>query len=132
MSYGDVEGLRTYAEDRGGSDLGDDASVSTALVRANDYIEFFYVAHFASFPGEDVITKAVYEAARIEVNTPNFFNKSYTPSEAKVLTQVEGIKWERVGGVGGAEALMPTSTMIEAMLGQYTARHRGLGMRALG
>ncbi len=131
MIYGDTEGVKAYWTARGVGTLGDDLAISAALQRASDFIRFHYVAEFVALAPDDVIIEATYEAAKIEIDTPNFFNRTYTPAEAKVLTEVKGIKWEVVGK-GREGAMTPVSTMIEARLGQYVARGRGLGLRALG
>lgn len=61
------------------------------------------------------VTYAVIEAALIEAKTPGFFARTYTPSEAKVLVEVKGIRWERVGGSG----MTPTSTIVDSLLAPY-------------
>lgn len=66
----------------------------------------------------DQIRFAVIEAARIEAVTPGFFSRTYTPSEAKVLTGAGQISWTVVGGKG-KDAMVPTSTVIEALLAGF-------------
>ena len=134
MVYGDLSGFRTYASARGNAvpASASDEDASAALQRASDYIAFFYVAHFVTTPSDDTLISAAYEAAQVELNEPGFFNKTFTPAEAKVLTEVKGIRWTPVGNAGGNEGFTPTSTIIEAMLGQYVARSRGLGMWSIG
>ncbi|AHD02943.1 hypothetical protein [Leisingera methylohalidivorans] len=132
MVYGDLDGLRAYAMARGNSSLGEDADVSAALQRGSDYIRFFYAANSVRTPADSDLEAAAYEAAQIEAAKPGFFNQTYTPGEAKVLTEVKGIKWTVVGNGAGDGAMTPTSTIIEAILGPYTPRSAGLGIRSLG
>lgn len=124
-------GWISYAAARGDAIANDEQSAA-ALVRGADFIEFFYVQNFATSPAPEVIDAAIYEAAKIELGTPGLFNRVYTPGEARVLTEVKGIKWTAVGDAKAEGALSPTSTKIEAMLGQYVSRKTGLGMRSLG
>ncbi|MDV4167809.1 hypothetical protein [Rhodovulum sp. FJ3] len=126
-----LEGWISYAAARGDAIANDEQSAA-ALVRGADFIEFFYVQNFATSPAPEVIDAAIYEAAKIELGTPGLFNRVYTPGEARVLTEVKGIKWTAVGDAKAEGALSPTSTKIEAMLGQYVSRKTGLGMRSLG
>ncbi len=126
-----LEGWISYAAARGDAIANDEQSAA-ALVRGADFIEFFYVQNFATSPAPEVIDAAIYEAAKIELGTPGLFNRVYTPGEARVLTEVKGIKWTAVGDAKADGALSPTSTKIEAMLGQYVSRKTGLGMRSLG
>lgn len=117
-----VTGWIAYAGARG-TTVVDDTASAAALVRATDYITHHYVSRFAS--GYDIdspnVDPAIYEAANLELATPGFFNKTYTPDQQKVLTQVEGIKWTVRGDASGAEAATPKSTLIEALLGPYMA-----------
>lgn len=120
-----VAGWITYAAARGDT-VADDAASAAALVRATDYITFQYVARFMD--GYDVtsdnVDGAIYEAANIELATPGFFSKTFTAGEAKVLTEVKGIKWQVIGDGGKADAasMTPVSTKIEAMLRPYINR----------
>ena len=134
MAYGDLTGFREYASARGNAapSSASDVDASAALQRANGYIAYFYVGHFVTTPGNDTVVAAVYEAAQVELGKPGFFNKTYTPGEAKVLTEVKGIRWTVVGNAGADGAMTPTSTIIEAMLGKYVARGQGLGLRSVG
>lgn len=136
MLYGDLVGFRNYASARGNAApaAAGDADALSALQRASDYIRFFYVLSFISTAPDNTVTEATYEAAQIELGKPGFFSKTYSPGEAKVLVEVKGIRWERVGGnsQSAGEAITPTSTIIEAMLGRYVGRGAGLGLRAIG
>lgn len=120
--YGSLTDWRAYAAARGNQapTSADDAVAEAALVRASDHIRFRYVANL--LPGYDetlaVIEPATYEAALLELATPGFFTKTYTPGQQKVLTQAGDIKWTVVGKAG-ANAATPTSTLIEAMFAPY-------------
>ncbi|WP_406646870.1 hypothetical protein QEZ52_00315 [Aliisedimentitalea scapharcae] len=115
-----------YAAARGDV-VEDDAASASALIRATDYITFHHVNRFmagydATSPNVD---EATYEAAKLELATPGFFSKTFTPAEQRVLVEVKGIKWERVGDATGSEAATPVSTKIEAMLSPYINRVPG-------
>lgn len=128
-----VSGWIDYAAARGDTVV-DDAASAAALVRATDHITYTYVAHF--LPGYDdtleVVEYAIYEAAKLELATPGFFSKTFTPDQQKVLTEVKGIKWAVRGDASGAEGATPTSTKIEAMLDPYMASDVGYSVRAIG
>jgi hypothetical protein len=116
-----VAGWIAYAADRG-TTVADDADSAAALVRATDYVTRYYVPMFGA--GYDIdspnVEPAIYEAANLELATPGFFSKTYTPDQQKVLTEVKGIKWTVTGGdVTGLDAATPKSTMIEALLRPY-------------
>ncbi len=133
-AYGDLVGWRAYAAARGNTApaAATDADADAALTRAGDFIAFHYVANFVAPAPDDVVLAAAYEAAALELATPSLFRRTYTPGEAKVLTGVKGINWQVVGDASKDGAMMPTSTIIEAMLGRYTGRNVGLGMRSVG
>lgn len=122
-----VSALITYAAERG-TTVVDGPATSQAITRATDHITFSYVSRFASGYTIDSpnVDAATYEAAMIEIATPNFFTKTYTPSEQKVLTEAKGLKWTMTGGKSGAQASTPTSTKIEAMLRPYMSYGIGL------
>lgn len=115
----------TYASARGDT-VADDADSAAALVRATDHIKFYYVARFMA--GYDIdsdnVPEAIYEAAALELATPDFFSKTFTPGEAKVLTEVRGIKWQVIGDATTADGatMTPVSTKIDAMLRPYINR----------
>lgn len=123
----------TYAADRGVT-VADDAASAQALVRASDYITAFYVDKFYPVtdplpdPLPDAVDAATYIAAGLELTTPNFFSKTYTPDQQKVLTEVKGIKWQVTGQAKGAAGATPVSTMIDALLSRYM----GAGSGAVG
>jgi hypothetical protein len=124
-----VASLITYAIARGVTVVNDTATTQ-ALTRATDYITFGYVNRFSKGYGltSPNVDEAIYEAAMIEVVTPNFFTKTFTPADQKMLTQVEGIKWTPIGDtVNGSLSATPASTKIEAMLRPYLATYIGIG-----
>lgn len=114
-----VAGWIAYAAERG-TVIEDDATSASALVRAQDYITYHYVNRFAAVSvDETILDNSVYEAANLELSTPGFFSRTYTPDQQKVLTEVKGIKWTVRGDASGSEAATPISTKIEAMLRPY-------------
>lgn len=112
-----VAGWITYAAARGDT-IADDADSAAALVRASDYITYTYVSRFGSVVtvDADVIDAATYEAAKLELATPGFWSKTFTPDQQKVLVQVGDIKWQARGEASGTMGATPVSTKIEAML----------------
>lgn len=119
---GTLSEFQDYATARGvTSPALQDATLATAaLVRASDYITYSYVRRFAEGYDETspLVEEATYEAAIIELATPNFFNKTYTPGLDKVLVQVDTIRWQVVGDVKQG-LVQPISTRIEQMLSPY-------------
>ena len=113
----DVAGLIAYAQARGKT-IADDADTAAALQRAKDYVTHHYIRRFAKGYDEtsDYVDDAIYEAAIVERNKPDFFSNTFTPSERKVLTQVDGIRWTVVDPKGKA---YPVSTRVEAILSPY-------------
>lgn len=133
---GTVAGWIEYAAARGLT-VADDAASMQALVRGSDYVQFNYVSQF--LPGYDAtspnVVEAAYEAAALELETPGFWTKTFTPAQQKVLTEVKGIKWTVAGGSDSQNAwanASPTSTKIAAMLWAYMPGKIQIGLRALG
>lgn len=125
---GTLEDFRAYATARGNSAPAgaDDADATAALVRASDYITYSYVRRFlaafdASAPN---VEPATYEAAILELATPNFFNKTFTPGERKVLTGAEGVRWQVIDD--GTKGAAPVSTRIDDMLAPYISNIPGV------
>lgn len=118
----DVAGWIAYAAARGDT-VANEAASEQALVRAGDYIEHRYVANLrAPYTADSLSTlidKATYEAAKLELATPFFFTKTFTPSQQKVLTQADSVKWTPTGDASGTYAEFPTSTLIDAMFEPY-------------
>lgn len=121
--YGSVADWRAYALARGNNapTAASDEVAGAALLRASDHIQYLYVANL--LPGYDdtlsVVEPATYEAANIELTTPGFFSKTYTPSEQKVLTGVGSIRWTVTGDASSTYAASPRSSLIEAMFEPY-------------
>ena len=115
-----VAGWITYAAARGDT-VANDADSAAALVRAQDYIAYHYVNRFgnAVTVDESVLDAATYEAAKLELATPGFWSKTYTPDQQKVLTKVGDIQWTVRGSASGSDAATPVSTKIEGMLRPY-------------
>lgn len=134
MIYGSIAAWRVYATERGNGAPAEatDPVASAALQRASDYIFFHYEKKAICTIPADVLEAAAYEAANLELTTPGLFRTSYTPAEAKVLTEVDGIKWTLIGDGMTVSSMMPVSSIIEAMLDDYVARSVGVGLRALG
>lgn len=136
--YGSLADWRAYALARGDTAPTDalDPVAQAALLRASDHIRYRYVANL--LPGYDetleVVESATYVAASLELATPGFFSKTYTPGEQKVLTEVKGIKWTVVGDSSKSYAAAPTSTLIDAMFGPYLCDREAPGfmLRAVG
>lgn len=133
--YGSLAGFRAYALARGDSAPTDaaDGAATAALVRGSDMVRLRYVSglcgyDIASVPaGSDlpIVEEAAYIAASLELATPGFFSRTYTGAESKVLTEVKGIKWTVVGKTDGANAYMPSSSLIEALFGLYLCHGGG-------
>lgn len=121
--YGSLVAWRAYATARGNPApaAANDTVAGAALTRASDYIQYRYVANL--LPGYDdslaVVEPATYEAANLELATPGFFTKTYTPAEQKVLTGVGPIKWTVTGDASKTASAWPTSTLIDAMFWPY-------------
>lgn len=115
-----VAGWITYAAARGDT-VADDADSAAALVRAQDYIAYHYVNRFGSAVevDDDILDAATYEAANLELATPGFWSKTYTPDQQKVLTKVDAIQWTVRGDASGTDGATPVSTKIDAMLRPY-------------
>lgn len=113
-----IDGWIAYGGSRGDTVLDDDPH-NAALVRAMDYIAYNYLNRL--LPGVDagsldVVEPATYQAAKLELGTPGFFTKAYTPGQQKVLTEVKGVKWTLIPGASGKA---PVSTLIESMFEPY-------------
>jgi hypothetical protein len=124
--YGTIADWRTYATARGNAvpAAASDPDATAALTRAGDHIRTRYVIRFladydATLPE---VEEAAYIAASLELATPGFFSAIYTPGQAKVLTEVKGIRWTPVEGGQrtGADSVVPVSAAIDALLAPYT------------
>lgn len=121
-----VAGWIAYAADRGDV-VADDTPSAAALVRAQDYILHTYIRKFsAGYDADsDYVDEATYIAAGLELATPGFFTKTFTPDQQKILTEVKGIKWTATGKAKGSKGASPVSTAIDYMIGGY--RRIGVG-----
>ncbi len=119
-----VAELIAYAADLG-TTIADDDATAEGLVRAEDYIEYYYLNRLVISAPDELVENAIYEAAILEIATPGFFTKTFTASEQTALTEVKGIKWTLVGDASGAEAATPVSTKIEAMFYPYMQTRGG-------
>lgn len=117
----------TYAAARGDT-VADDAASAAALVRATDYIFHNYVTRFAAGydATSDYVDEATYEAAKLELATPGFWTKTFTPDQQKTLVAVGEVKWQVRGDATGTVAATPVSTKIEAMLRPYLVTYAGV------
>lgn len=108
----------------------DEVLQQQAIMRGQRYIAARYNGRWNDTldPVPAPVTYAVIEAALIEARTPGFFSRTYTPAEAKVLTEVRGIKWTLVGGSGD---MTPTSTIVDGMISPYLQRSWGLGLMVI-
>lgn len=122
---GTVAGWAEYAAARGMCVPAGSLALQ-ALTRASDYIALNYVARFVAPWDENspCVAEAVYEAATLEGETPGFFSSAQAPTGAKILTRVGEIEWEQIEGFnaaagGAADAALPVSSKIEALIGKY-------------
>ncbi|WP_226780340.1 hypothetical protein [Oceaniglobus trochenteri] len=118
--YGNIDDWRAYATARGNSAPADasGADATAALTRASDYIRTRYVLRMGDVDEADpAIVEATYIAAGYELATPGFWSKTFTGSQAKVLTKVDAIQWTPVdSGVRGVDGMLPMSPAIDALL----------------
>lgn len=115
-----VTGWIAYAA-ASGVTVADDADSSAALVRAGRYIQRTFIAsrEYAGIP-DNIADDATYEAAALELATPSFWSRTFTPDQQKVLTKVDTIQWTlRESGLSGAAAATPVSTAIASLMQPY-------------
>lgn len=116
--YGTVADWITYAGLRGLT-VANEAASEQALMRASDYIRTKYVLRLAPAYDETSpeVIEAAYIAASYELATPNFWSKTFTPQQAKVLTRADTISWTPVSNElnVGADSVLPVSPAIEAL-----------------
>lgn len=122
-----IAGWITYAAEAGDT-IANDADSNAALVRGQRYVTRSYVNYFCAphSADSDGVDDAIYEAAALELATPGFWSKTFTPSQQKALTKVGEIQWTLVdGGKSGAAAATPVSTTIDALLRRYMRQYVG-------
>lgn len=125
--FGTLADFRTYATARGdGAPANASDPVATAaLVRASDYIRTRYVVRMGlDAPESDPnVIEATYIAARREIATPGFWTTTFSPTQAKTLTEVKGIRWTPIGarefGLAGRDLVTPMDPAIDALLRPY-------------
>lgn len=132
--------FKAYAAARGlaAPALATDPVAEAALLRAQDYIQLEYISRFVAGCDENSpnVEPAIYEAALLELNDDgtlkagSFWAATYTPSERKILTQVDTIKWEV--SKHADQRAFPVSTRIEALLRScLKAEPSGIGIWAI-
>ena len=93
---------------------------TAALRRGQDYVarEFNgrWQAEWTDATAPDLVKMAIVEAAIVEMTTPGALSPVVTPSQAKVLVEVKGIKWEPLKAGSGVDGMKPVLTHVEAML----------------
>lgn len=119
MTYGNVADWQAYASDRGNSapNNGQQADLEASLLRASDYIRTRYVIRYNLSDSNPNVIEATYIAASYDLDNPGFWQTTFTPSQAKVLTQAGDIKWTVPDGLmSGVDGQLPISPAIEALL----------------
>jgi hypothetical protein len=114
-----VTGWIAYAS-ASGVVIADDADSAAALVRASRYIQRTFLAS-RMYTGirDDIAEQATYEAAALELATPGFWSRTFTPDQQKSLVAVGDLKWQVTGNASGADGATPVSTAIDAMMQPY-------------
>lgn len=116
-----VSGWIDYAALRG-TVVADNTASAQALQRARDYIRTRYMIRLGLDDDDANVIEATYIAAGYDLASPNFWQKTYTPAQAKVLTQAGKIQWTPVKSGGmGSDAQLPVSPAIEALFAGATS-----------
>lgn len=143
-AYQSLAGFKTYADGRGWDySAKSDAQIEAAIRQGSTYIDALYAERFTGSPatgyaqglawprlnatdvyGNNIpsdelparVTQAASEAAWVSLQSPGALNKTYTPGEQKVLTQVDKIRWEVVGDASKKGAMVPVLTSAEGIL----------------
>jgi hypothetical protein len=106
----------TYAAQEGTTVTSGDPA-DQALFRAARYIRTRYLMRTGMDASDALAVEATYIAAGYELTTPGFWSTTYTPAQAKVLTQANKIQWTVIdGGLKGVDAHTPVSPAIDALL----------------
>jgi len=137
--YGSLSGWQAYVEARdiANQSISDPGSIPV-LVRASDYIKYHYVVNFMPQYDDTVpeVELATYEAACIENTKPGFFERTYSPGEAKMLVAVDSIRWEKVTASRQEDldnnVMVPISTKIDMYLRRYMRLKGSCGLRSIG
>lgn len=120
--YSTIAAWRAYALARGNSapTAAEEADVSAALQRASDYIRTRYVLTLGLSDDAENVIEATHIAADYELKKPGFWSATFTPAQAKVLTEVKGIRWTVQGNATmdkGYNSQIPVSPAIDALFG---------------
>lgn len=118
MIFGNIADWRAYALARGDSapTAASDGDATASLQRASDYIRTRYVIRNGLEADDPNVIEATYIAASLDLANPGFWQKTYTPAQAKVLTKVDAIQWTVTDtGMKGSDAQLPVSPAIEAL-----------------
>ena len=136
--YGTIQGWADYVAGRGISDVSVNDSALPALVRASDYIKYHYVVNFVPGVADSIpeVELATYEAACLEALKPGVFSKQYTPSEAKILMQMDVLRWEKVAqsalDTPDQSPMVPVHTKVDSYLRRYLRPKRGPMILSVG
>jgi hypothetical protein len=108
-----------YIESRGliGWPVASDAETQ-ALRRGQDYIAREYNARWLDEweDAPDVVQFAIFEAALREAIAPGVLAPVVTLGQAKVLTEVSGIKWTPLQERASVGDMKPTLTVVDGLL----------------
>lgn len=145
--YGTLDAADAYHEIRGNTAWisQTDEDIRTArLIKASDYIDAFYASRFSgsktggrlqahAWPRINVsdvygsavdsltvpleVEKATYELALQEEIRPGILSPTSTSDDRKILTQVEGIRWQIVSTAAGSKSsVYPEFPLIDGIL----------------
>ncbi|MGB0854658.1 MAG: hypothetical protein ACPGSI_15295 [Pikeienuella sp.] len=114
-TYGNVTDLIAYQALRG-TTVANDTATAASHQRASDYIRTRFAIRLGLAADDVAVIEATYIAAGYDLAAPGFWQKTFTPAEAKVLTQTGKIRWTPLAGrASGSDAQLPTSPAIEAL-----------------
>jgi len=145
MSYGTLAASKTYHADRGNAAwaAGDDADLTTALLRGAEYVDGLYRGAFGGYKvgarsqvrewprynaidragdaissdtAPDEVIYAAYEAALLELATPGTLSPVVTVADQVKSERVEGAVTVEYAGVSGVNAARPVVTKIDAVI----------------
>jgi hypothetical protein len=145
MTYGTLAGSKTYHADRGNAAwaAGDDADLTTALLRGAEYIDGLYRGAFpgykvgaraqvrewpryAAYDNEgntiatdvapDEVVYAAYEAALLELATPGTLSPVVTQTDQVKREVIVGAVEVEYVGASGVSAARPVVTKIDAII----------------
>lgn len=119
-----------YALARGLSDWTLAASgKAEALRRGQDFVAGAYnhrwISDFDNASAPSVVKYAIFEAAAREVKVPFCLTPDITLGRSKIMTEIEGVKWDLLKSDPSIEDLKPTITSIEMLLANMVLRSFG-------